>query len=160
MRSKVLSVIAAVIMATSASLAVSSPAEAKVTKYKTCSAMYKKYPYGIKVKGAKDKVASGFKKVTNPKTVSKSLYNASKKLDKDKDKMVCELPKYKNCAKLNSKYAHGFGLKGAKDKTSASSKPVKNFSVVSYALYKTNSHLDRDKDKISCEKYANKVWAF
>lgn len=57
--------------------------------------------------------------------------------------------KYKNCKKLNKKYPHGVGKKGAKDKTSG--KAVKNFKK-SNAVYKANRHLDRDSDGIACEK--------
>jgi len=58
--------------------------------------------------------------------------------------------KYKNCKALNSKYPHGVGKKGAHDKTS-SGDPVTNFRVSS-AVYDRNKHLDRDKDRIACEK--------
>jgi len=57
--------------------------------------------------------------------------------------------KYKNCKALNSKYPHGVGKKGARDKTSGD--PVTNFRVSS-AVYDRNKHLDRDKDRIACEK--------
>ncbi|MFJ8689145.1 excalibur calcium-binding domain-containing protein [Micromonospora wenchangensis] len=59
--------------------------------------------------------------------------------------------KYKNCTALNKKYKHGVGRKGAKDKVRGSTKPVTNFTV-SDAVYAKNTHLDRDKDKVACEK--------
>ncbi len=59
--------------------------------------------------------------------------------------------KYKNCSALNKKYKHGVGKKGAKDHTS-SGDPVTNFKR-SNALYAKNRHLDRDHDKIACEKH-------
>ncbi|TDC41754.1 excalibur calcium-binding domain-containing protein [Micromonospora sp. KC213] len=59
--------------------------------------------------------------------------------------------KFKNCTELNKKYKHGVGRKGAKDKVRGNTKPVTNFTV-SNAVYDKNTHLDRDKDKISCEK--------
>jgi len=58
---------------------------------------------------------------------------------------------YKNCVEMNKVYKHGVGLKGAKDKHSASSKPVTNFKVDA-ALYNANKKRDGDKDKIACEK--------
>jgi hypothetical protein len=127
---------------------IATPAQAAKT-YKSCAALNKVYPYGAGVKKAKDKVTTGFSPIKNYKVVSAAVYKASKKLDKDKDKILCELPKYKNCAKLNTKFPNGLGLKGAKDK---STKPVTNFKVASKYIYNTNAHLDRDKDKISCEK--------
>lgn len=57
--------------------------------------------------------------------------------------------KYKNCKALNEKYPHGVGKKGARDKTSGD--PVTTFRV-SAAVYDRNKHLDRDKDRIACEK--------
>jgi hypothetical protein len=67
---------------------------------------------------------------------------------------------YANCTALNKVYPHGVALKGAKDKTSG--KPVTNFKV-SYEVYRRNNgktlghfkgerDLDRDNDKIACEK--------
>ena len=58
---------------------------------------------------------------------------------------------YKNCTALNKAYPHGVGKKGAKDRVSGKSKPVKNFKV-SNALYKANKKSDRDKDGVACEK--------
>ena len=43
------------------------------------------------------------------------------------------------------------GKKGAKDKVRGSTKPVTNFTV-SDSVYAKNPHLDRDKDKVACEK--------
>lgn len=59
--------------------------------------------------------------------------------------------KYPNCKKLNKKYKHGVGKKGAKDKVSGRTKKVTNFKK-SNALYAANRHLDRDSDGIACEK--------
>nr|WP_300149566.1 excalibur calcium-binding domain-containing protein [Propionicimonas sp.] len=59
--------------------------------------------------------------------------------------------KFKNCTKLNKKYRHGVGKKGAKDRVSGRSKPVKNFTR-NNAAYAVNRHLDRDRDGIACEK--------
>ena len=58
---------------------------------------------------------------------------------------------FKNCTQLNKTYKHGVGKKGAKDKVSRTSKPVRNFKV-STAIYNANRHSDRDKDGIACEK--------
>jgi hypothetical protein len=57
--------------------------------------------------------------------------------------------RFKNCTALNKKYRHGVGQKGARDKSSR--KPVTNFTR-NNALYAANRHLDRDHDKIACEK--------
>lgn len=60
--------------------------------------------------------------------------------------------KYKKCADLNAVYPHGVGLKGAKDKVRAGTKPVTTFTV-NAAVYTANKpKLDRDKDGIACEK--------
>jgi hypothetical protein len=59
--------------------------------------------------------------------------------------------KYKNCKALNKVYKHGVGVKGAKDKVRGSTKPVTNFKIKK-AVYNKNKNLDRDKDKIACEK--------
>jgi hypothetical protein len=60
-------------------------------------------------------------------------------------------PKFKNCTAMHKKYKHGVGKKGAKDKVRGSTKPVTNFTV-SDSVYAKNTHLDRDKDKVACEK--------
>jgi len=57
--------------------------------------------------------------------------------------------KYPRCKALNRVYPHGVGRLGARDKTSGD--PVTNFKR-SNSLYRLNSHLDRDNDKIACEK--------
>jgi hypothetical protein len=58
-----------------------------------------------------------------------------------------------NCTNLNKKWPHGVGRKGAHDK--ASGKPVTNFyrNTKQYNLAVShNGTLDRDGDKIACEK--------
>jgi hypothetical protein len=58
-----------------------------------------------------------------------------------------------NCTKLNQKWSHGVGLRGAVDKTSGT--PVTNFYRNSDAYRKADRHngtLDRDNDGIACEK--------
>lgn len=60
-----------------------------------------------------------------------------------------------NCTNLNNKWPHGVGRKGAHDKTT-SGDPVKNFKRNTRAYNKAvkhNSDLDRDGDKIACEKH-------
>lgn len=66
---------------------------------------------------------------------------------------------FKSCSALNKVYRHGVGMPGAKDHTSG--KRVTNFKK-SASLYKANNgprnhrtgeyDLDRDNDKIACEK--------
>jgi Excalibur calcium-binding domain len=58
--------------------------------------------------------------------------------------------RYPNCKALNKRYPHGVGRWGAHDRT-RSGDPVTNFKR-SNRLYRQNSHLDRDNDKIACEK--------
>ncbi|PZG21437.1 calcium-binding protein [Micromonospora craterilacus] len=70
-------------------LAVVSPAQAAPKAFKNCTAMHKKYPHGVGKKGARDKVRGKTKPVTNFK-VSTAIYNANKKLDRDKDGVACE----------------------------------------------------------------------
>jgi hypothetical protein len=57
--------------------------------------------------------------------------------------------RYPRCRALNRVYPHGVGRWGARDHTSGV--PVTNFKR-SNILYRLNRHLDRDGDKIACEK--------
>jgi len=58
--------------------------------------------------------------------------------------------RFANCTSLNARYPHGVGRWGAHDHTS-SGEPVTTFKR-SNVLYLANKGLDRDKDKIACEK--------
>jgi Excalibur calcium-binding domain len=58
--------------------------------------------------------------------------------------------RYPNCKALNKRYPHGVGRWGARDRT-RSGDLVTNFKR-SNRLYRQNRHLDRDDDKIACEK--------
>lgn len=71
---------------------VSTPAFASVKPkvYKNCTALNKVYKHGAGLKGAKDKHPASSKAVTNFTIVSKSFYDANKKRDGDKDKILCE----------------------------------------------------------------------
>ena len=58
-----------------------------------------------------------------------------------------------NCTNLNKKWPHGVGTRTARDKTSGV--PVKNFYKNNDAYWRAerhNSDLDRDNDRIACEK--------
>jgi hypothetical protein len=58
-----------------------------------------------------------------------------------------------NCTNLNKVYPHGVGTKYAKDKTSG--KPVTTFKrapKIYWEAEKHNPDLDRDNDRIACEK--------
>jgi hypothetical protein len=58
-----------------------------------------------------------------------------------------------NCTKLNRKWPHGVGRRGARDETNG--KPVTNFTRNTRAYNKAEAHnstLDRDDDGIACEK--------
>jgi hypothetical protein len=60
---------------------------------------------------------------------------------------------FDNCTNFNEKFAHGVGKKNAADHTSGT--PVTDFlhSNKKYATaMKKNADLDRDNDKIACEK--------
>jgi hypothetical protein len=60
---------------------------------------------------------------------------------------------FDNCTNFNEKFPHGVGRKNAVDHTSGT--PVTSFlhSNKKYATaIKKNADLDRDKDKIACEK--------
>ncbi|HWS39135.1 MAG TPA: excalibur calcium-binding domain-containing protein [Actinoplanes sp.] len=70
-------------------VAVASPADAAPKKFKNCTALNKTYKHGVARKGAKDKVRGSTRPVTNFK-VSTALYNANKKMDRDKDGVACE----------------------------------------------------------------------
>lgn len=59
--------------------------------------------------------------------------------------------KYKNCTALTKVYKHGVGKAGAKDKVASGKTPVTTFTR-STKVYALNTHLDRDKDGIACEK--------
>ena len=67
-------------------------------------------------------------------------------------------PPYTNCTTFNKKYAHGVGRVGARDRAtngSVLSDPVTNFrrsNAIFAAAMSHNQGLDRDKDKIACEK--------
>jgi len=58
--------------------------------------------------------------------------------------------RYKNCAALNAVYKHGVAKPGARDRVT-SGKPVTTVTVDA-ATYARNTHLDRDKDGVACEK--------
>ena len=57
--------------------------------------------------------------------------------------------RYANCTAMNKVYKHGVAKPGARDKSSG--KPVTTFRV-DRATYSANTHLDRDKDGVACEK--------
>lgn len=52
---------------------------------------------------------------------------------------------------MNGTYPHGVGMVGARDKT-RSGEPVTNFKRDNTTIYRTNRGLDRDGDRIACEK--------
>ncbi len=62
---------------------------------------------------------------------------------------------YKNCTNYNKKFTHGVGTTTAKDKVAAGARPVTTFRKNNADFQKAmsfNKGLDRDKDKIACEK--------
>ncbi len=64
-----------------------------------------------------------------------------------------KVKKYKNCTALNKDFKHGVRKKGGKDKVRGDSDPVSSKLIpVRTKLYDKNTHLDRDKDGVACEK--------
>jgi Excalibur calcium-binding domain len=62
---------------------------------------------------------------------------------------------YKNCTNFNKRYRHGVGRIGARDRTK-SGDPVRNFlqsNIIYRRAMRYNDDLDRDNDKIACEKH-------
>jgi hypothetical protein len=58
-----------------------------------------------------------------------------------------------NCTNLNKKWPHGVGLRTARDRTTGT--PVRNFHKSNKAYWAAERHngtLDRDNDRIACEK--------
>lgn len=62
--------------------------------------------------------------------------------------------RFRNCTQLHKRWPHGVGRRNARDKTSGD--PVTTFKR-SNRIYKKamryNRRLDRDRDKIACEKH-------
>ena len=61
---------------------------------------------------------------------------------------------YRNCTELQKTYPHGVGQAGASDRVK-SGKPVTTWKRDTAAYNKAvraNAGLDRDKDKVACEK--------
>jgi hypothetical protein len=56
-----------------------------------------------------------------------------------------------NCTNFNKKYPHGVGTKGAKDK-GGNVTNFKRSNKIYWAAEKHNGDLDRDNDRIACEK--------
>jgi hypothetical protein len=65
-------------------------ASVKPKVYANCKDLNKKYPHGAGLKGAKDKHSKSSKAVTNFTIINKAFYDANKKRDGDKDKILCE----------------------------------------------------------------------
>ncbi|GIE77391.1 hypothetical protein Aph02nite_33410 [Actinoplanes philippinensis] len=89
MRQRFTAAVIAGLLAATGTIVVTGPAEAAAKKYKNCTELNKTYKHGVGRKGAKDKVRGSTKPVTNFK-VSTALYNANKKMDRDKDGVACE----------------------------------------------------------------------
>jgi hypothetical protein len=61
-----------------------------------------------------------------------------------------------NCTKFNKVYPHGVGLRGARDRVKGSTAPVTNFkraNAIYWAAEHHNGDLDRDNDRVACEKH-------
>ena len=58
-----------------------------------------------------------------------------------------------NCTNLNKQWPHGVGTRNARDRTSGT--PVTNFKRSNRLYWRAENHnsdLDRDNDRIACEK--------
>jgi Excalibur calcium-binding domain len=64
-------------------------AQASSPHFSTCTKMHRSYPHGVGRTGAVDHVKGKSKPVTDFYR-STSIYNANKKLDRDKDGVACE----------------------------------------------------------------------
>lgn len=63
---------------------------------------------------------------------------------------------YKNCTALHQAYPHGIGLAKAVDHVASGGKPVTTFRRDDAGFRKAmsyNTGLDRDNDRIACEKH-------
>jgi hypothetical protein len=60
--------------------------------------------------------------------------------------------RYGSCAKMNVDFPHGVVLRGAVDKTKDGN-PVRNFAIKPDVYELNKGRLDRDNDKIACEKH-------
>jgi Excalibur calcium-binding domain len=62
---------------------------------------------------------------------------------------------WNNCTQVHTRYAHGVGRAGAKDRVRGSTAPVTTFKRSTH-LYnlamRNNRDLDRDGDGVACEK--------
>ncbi|QRY62824.1 excalibur calcium-binding domain-containing protein [Gordonia sp. PDNC005] len=59
--------------------------------------------------------------------------------------------RYANCSALNKDFRHGVARPGGRDLVKGKSKPARGYAV-NRAVYSKNTHLDRDKDGVACEK--------
>lgn len=60
-----------------------------------------------------------------------------------------------NCTEFNKVYPHGVGLISARDRTTSGSRGVTTFRrapVIYWAAENHNGDLDRDNDRVACEK--------
>ncbi|KLV28385.1 excalibur domain-containing protein [Niallia circulans] len=84
---RILSILLTIVLMLSFMPHSSAEAKTKVKKYKNCTALNKDYKGGVaKSKSTKNK---GGKTKYKP-YVSKALYDANKKMDRDKDGIACE----------------------------------------------------------------------
>jgi Excalibur calcium-binding domain len=61
-----------------------------------------------------------------------------------------------NCTNFNKRYPHGVGTRSAHDRVKGSTAPVTNFkrsNSIYWAAEHHNSDLDRDNDRVACEKH-------
>jgi Excalibur calcium-binding domain len=59
-----------------------------------------------------------------------------------------------NCTKFNKRYPHGVGTRNARDRGAAD--PVTNFKRADRIYWEAERHngsLDRDNDRVACEKH-------
>jgi len=60
-----------------------------------------------------------------------------------------------NCTNFNKKYPHGVGTQNARDRVRGTTRPVTTFkrsNTIYWAAEHHNGTLDRDNDRVACEK--------
>lgn len=82
---------AALVAVAVVSVPLAAPADAstKPVRFKNCTALHKRFPHGVGLTTAHDKVAKGRKPVTNFAR-SNAWYKLNKGLDRDHDGVACE----------------------------------------------------------------------
>lgn len=65
------------------------PAQAAAPSFRNCTALNARYKHGVGLPGARDRVRGTTRPVKTFKA-DRNLYNANRKLDRDRDNVACE----------------------------------------------------------------------